>query len=335
MISLDGPNEVRFGILHCLFVYCECCLICYLFVIGMVRDQAAEAPPPGQKGEQKLVEASVLLYHMITSEPMIDVSQLSEAEQEEVNSFKYVVADHLQEDESDMSVSDSRPNVDEDQGNQNDGSHIVSKKSTLKKSAKRSILDNEEETSDEDWANDRKQALHASSQQDKKKKQKTSKVTAALTTKESNAVDDSNKCSNNQNATGAIQELEILGWKNIKSSSTAKKVIVKNVKKSQALKTNVKTPQRKGNSTSLLEASNLKCPPEIVGKMKSPQEIVCNLKSPSEMKDQMKTGAQEEHVKTGKKRGRKRKVAKASQLKGGYVRKPPLHNNDGFLKDNK
>ena len=73
-------------------------IVCVDFVLflGMVRDQAGDLNVQGQKSDPRMVEAGDLLYHMFAAEPMMDESTLTQAEKDELNSYKFVVSDHLQ-----------------------------------------------------------------------------------------------------------------------------------------------------------------------------------------------------------------------------------------------
>ena len=85
-------------------------IVCVDFVLllGMVRDQAGELNVQGQKSDPRMVEAGDLLYHMFAAEPMMDESTLTQAEKDELNSYKFVVSDHLGEDDSAVDSEDDK-----------------------------------------------------------------------------------------------------------------------------------------------------------------------------------------------------------------------------------
>lgn len=85
-------------------------IVCVDFVLflGMVRDQAGDLNVQGQKSDPRMVEAGDLLYHMFAAEPMMDESTLTQAEKDELNSYKFVVSDHLGEDDSAVDSEDDK-----------------------------------------------------------------------------------------------------------------------------------------------------------------------------------------------------------------------------------
>lgn len=59
----------------------------------MIRDQAAE--PKSYKGEDALVAKGGWIYHMVGAKPLLDESDLSDADVELLESYKFNVSEHL------------------------------------------------------------------------------------------------------------------------------------------------------------------------------------------------------------------------------------------------